>query len=81
MHQCCETLNTVKQYYPLVCMSRAFVTQSNTEEIMIPWQSKTLIGCHVLLPTAWKWKCDISAAVTLSQPATERHLSRQTGGG
>lgn len=39
---------------------------------MIPWQSRALTGCHVLLPTARK--CDIRAAVTLSQPATEKHI-------
>lgn len=51
------------------CSNTAAVAESSTEGMMIPWQSRTLTGCHVLLPTAQK--CDIRAAVTLSQPATE----------
>lgn len=39
---------------------------------MIPWQRRALTGRRVLLPTARK--CDIRAAVTLSQPAPEREI-------
>lgn len=45
---------------------------SNTEGMVINWQSGALTGCHVLLPTAQK--CDIRAAVTLSHQATEQHI-------
>lgn len=51
------------------CSNTAAVTESSTEGMMIPWQSRALTGCHVLFPTSQK--CDIKATVTLSQTATE----------
>lgn len=54
------------------CSNTAAVSESSTEGMMIPWQSRALTGCHVLFPTSRK--CDIRAAVTSSQPATEGEI-------
>ena len=71
-----NTIITLKRHYTPIekmLMFPGWALCSNSElsrdGVMSPWQSETLTGCHLRLPTARK--CDIGAAVTLSQPATE----------